>query len=46
MKIEILFFIYMIIINIASGIMFSYDKQAAGKNDPLNDAHGWAIDGV
>jgi len=33
MKIEILFFIYMIIINIASGIMFSYDKQAAGKNN-------------
>jgi len=32
MKIEPIFIIYLIIINIASGILFSYDKQAAIKN--------------
>ena len=33
MKIEILFFIYLIIINITSGILFMYDKLAARKNN-------------
>ena len=33
MKIEPIFIIYMIVINITSGILFSYDKQAAGKNN-------------
>ena len=32
MKIEILFFIYLIVINIASGFVFSYDKHAARLN--------------
>jgi len=32
MKFEPIFIIYLIIINIASGILFSYDKQAAIKN--------------
>jgi len=33
MKIEILFFIYLIVINITSGILFMYDKLAARKNN-------------
>ena len=33
MKIEPIFIIYMIIINITSGILFSYDKHAAGINN-------------
>ena len=32
MTFEAIFFIYMIVINIASGILFSYDKHAAIKN--------------
>jgi len=33
MKFEPIFIIYLIIINIASGILFSYDKHAAGINN-------------
>ena len=33
MKIEPIFIIYLIIINITSGILFSYDKQAARKDN-------------
>jgi len=33
MKVDSIFIIYMIIINILSGILFSYDKRAAIKNN-------------